>query len=114
MRHLYFKPDGKLWIKAKRPDPDLEAQYPNPIVVEDNFELLIEDLSVEVEGGMPTARRQKTRSEIESELDYKIKRKTEYPPIEDYLDGVVKSDQAQIDSYIAACQAVKDKYPKPE
>lgn len=40
-------------------------------------------------------------------------RKTEYPPITDYLDGVVKGDQAQIDAYIAACQAVKAKYPKP-
>ena len=36
-----------------------------------------------------------------------------YPPITDYLDGVVKGDQAQIDAYIAACQAVKAKYPKP-
>ena len=45
---------------------------------------------------------------------YKSKRKAEYPPITDYLDGVVKGDQAQIDAYIAACQAVKTKYPKPE
>lgn len=41
-------------------------------------------------------------------------RRQEYPPIGDYLDGVVKGDQAQIDAYIAACQAVKNKYPKPE
>ncbi len=39
-------------------------------------------------------------------------RASEYPPMEDYLDGVVKGDQAQIDAYIAACQAVKAKYPK--
>lgn len=39
-------------------------------------------------------------------------RAAEYPPITDYIDGVVKSDQAQIDAYIAACQAVKSKYPK--
>lgn len=45
---------------------------------------------------------------------YKSKRQREYPPITDYLDGVVKGDQAQIDAYIAACQAVKSKYPKPE
>ena len=32
----------------------------------------------------------------------------------DYLDGVVKGDQVQIDAYIAACKAVKSKYPKPE
>lgn len=45
---------------------------------------------------------------------YKLKRAQEYPPITDYIDGIVKSDQAQIDAYIAACQAVKSKYPKPE
>jgi hypothetical protein len=43
---------------------------------------------------------------------YKAKRAAEYPPITDYLDGVVKGDQAQIDKYIADCQAVKAKYPK--
>jgi hypothetical protein len=43
---------------------------------------------------------------------YIIKRASEYPPITDYLDGVVKGDQAQIDKYIADCQAVKAKYPK--
>jgi len=45
---------------------------------------------------------------------YIAKRQAEYPPITDYIDGVVKGDQAQIDAYIAACQAVKTKYPKPE
>ncbi|WP_396190184.1 hypothetical protein [Flavobacterium sp.] len=36
-----------------------------------------------------------------------------YPPMSDYIDGVVKGDQAQIDKYIADCLAVKAKYPKP-
>ena len=45
---------------------------------------------------------------------YIAKRAAEYPPYTDYLDGVVKGNQAQIDAYIAACQAVKTKYPKPE
>lgn len=44
--------------------------------------------------------------------EYQKLRAAEYPPITDYLDGVVKGDQAQIDAYIAACQAVKTKYPK--
>lgn len=44
---------------------------------------------------------------------YKEQRQAEYPAISDYLDGVVKGDRAQIDAYIAACQAVKAKYPKP-
>lgn len=49
----------------------------------------------------------------EGEAPYTILRAAEYPPMADYLDGVVKGDQAQIDAYIAACQAVKAKYPKP-
>ena len=46
--------------------------------------------------------------------EYQRKRAEEYPPVTDYIDGVVKGDQAQIDAYIAACLAVKAKYPKPE
>ncbi len=45
--------------------------------------------------------------------EYQRLRAPEYPDFKEYLDGVVKGDQAQIDAYIAACQAVKDKYPKP-
>lgn len=43
---------------------------------------------------------------------YIAKRAAEYPPITDYIDGVVKGDQAQMDKYIADCLAVKLKYPK--
>ena len=43
---------------------------------------------------------------------YIAKRASEYPPITDYIDGVVKGDQAQIDKYIADCLAVKAQYPK--
>lgn len=46
-------------------------------------------------------------------LSYQEKRQTEYPPSTDYLDGVVKGDQAQIQKYIDDCLAVKAKYPKP-
>lgn len=45
-------------------------------------------------------------------LDYAEKRRAEYPPVTDYLDAMVKGDQAGIDTYIRACQAVKAKYPK--
>jgi len=47
-------------------------------------------------------------------ITYAEKRAAEYPDFRDYLDGIVKGDQAQIDAYIAACQAIKAKYPKPE
>jgi len=43
---------------------------------------------------------------------YQRDRAKEYPDFKDYLDGIVKGDQAQIDKYIADCLAVKAKYPK--
>lgn len=45
-------------------------------------------------------------------LTYAELRANEYPDYRDYLDGIVKGDQAQIDKYIADCLAIKDKYPK--
>ena len=45
-------------------------------------------------------------------LAYAQKRVAEYPPVADYLDGIVKGDQTQVDAYVAACLAVKAKYPK--
>lgn len=50
---------------------------------------------------------------LEAETDYREKRAAEYPPMTDYLDGIVKGDQAQVQAYIEACLAVKTKYPKP-
>jgi hypothetical protein len=35
-----------------------------------------------------------------------------YPPMADYLDAKVKGDATQEANYLAACQAVKAKYPK--
>jgi hypothetical protein len=43
---------------------------------------------------------------------YQRDRSNEYPDFKDYLDGIVKGDQQQIDKYIADCLAVKAKYPK--
>ena len=43
---------------------------------------------------------------------YKYQRAKEYPPMTDYLDGIVKGDNAQVQAYIDACNAVKNKYPK--
>lgn len=64
-----------------------------------------------------------TKAEVDAEIErlkaetvakaYQQKRANEYPPITDYLDGIVKNDQAQVQAYIDACLAVKAKYPKP-
>lgn len=56
------------------------------------------------------------RAELVAEYNYnnyQRKRRLEYPPITEYIDGVVKGDQAQIDAYIQKCLEVKQKYPKP-
>lgn len=45
---------------------------------------------------------------------YKEQRAREYPPMADYVDGIVKGNTAQVQAYIEACLAVKLKYPKPE
>jgi hypothetical protein len=37
-----------------------------------------------------------------------------YPDYREYLDGIVKGDQAQVQAYIDSCLAVKEKYPKSE
>ena len=49
-----------------------------------------------------------------SAVAYKSKRASEYPSMADYIDGIVKGDTAQVQTYIDACLAVKAKYPKPE
>ncbi len=54
---------------------------------------------------------------LESEYqrnEYQRKRAEEYPPMEDYLDAVVKGDTRQMQAYKDACLAVKAKYSKPE
>jgi hypothetical protein len=45
-------------------------------------------------------------------IAWKSQREQAYPPHADYLDGIVKGDQAQVDKYIADCLAVKALYPK--
>lgn len=65
-----------------------------------------------------------TKEEVEAEIarlqqewqdtEYQRLRAKEYPDFKDYLDGIVKGDEEQVQAYINACLAVKAKYPKPE
>ncbi len=68
----------------------------------------------EVEESLVTNEQYNTLIDAQNEADktYSDKRKESYPPATDYLDGVVKGDQAQIDKYIADCLAVKQRFPK--
>lgn len=58
------------------------------------------------------AQREAELAEI-AKTQYQRDRAKEYPSINDYVDGIVKGDQAQVQAYIDACLAVKAKYPKP-
>jgi hypothetical protein len=40
-------------------------------------------------------------------------REKNYPPLADFIDGMVKSDSEQMQSYIDRCLEVKRLYPKP-
>lgn len=57
--------------------------------------------------------REQWSQKIFDALPYTEKRTAFYPNFLDYIDGVVKGDQAQIDAYILACQEVKARFPKP-
>jgi hypothetical protein len=71
---------------------------------------------------MDTNQTQPTEAEITAEFArlqaaydaklYQRQRAAEYPSINNYIDGIVKGDQAQVQAYIDACLAVKAKYPK--
>jgi len=61
------------------------------------------------------AKLQEQLTTMQAEYDakqYQRDRQPEYPPASDYLDGVVKGDQGQIDKYVSDCLAVKQRFPK--
>jgi Holliday junction resolvasome RuvABC endonuclease subunit len=79
--------------------------YPNVVTIDDTtgaFDANNNKVEIDLE---------LVNSWIDTEA-YKAKRAAEYPPITDYLDGIVKGDKAQVQAYVDACLAVKAKYPK--
>jgi hypothetical protein len=76
-----------------------------------NVASIQDDNAFDADGNPVTYDETAVQAYIDSKT-YIAKRAAEYPSFIDYLDGVVKGDQAQIDKYIADCQAVKAKYPK--
>ena len=79
---------------------------------DDSFTHLLPAGSVQITDEEAATIRAATQAAAQAARTYAEKRAAEYPPITDYLDGIAKGDQAQIDKYIADCLAVKTKYPK--
>jgi hypothetical protein len=44
---------------------------------------------------------------------YQYLRAAAYPPVSDYLDGIVKGSAEQVQEYVNSCLAVKERFPKP-
>jgi hypothetical protein len=85
----------------------IRALYSNVVTIDDDAGAFDKDgIKVEINKSLVNAW-------VDSNA-YKYKREREYPPITDYLDGIVKGDTEQVQDYIDACLAVKAKYPKPE
>jgi len=83
----------------------IRALYSNVVTIDDGAG------AFDAQGNQVTIDMDAVNAWIDPEA-YKAKRQAEYPPFTDYLDGIAKGDQAQINKYIADCQAVKAKYPK--
>lgn len=79
---------------------------------DDSFAHLLPTGSIQITDAEANTIRAAIQAAAQAALTYAEKRAAEYPPFTDYLDGVAKGDQAQIDKYITDCQAVKAKYPK--
>lgn len=72
-------------------------------------------------------RPQPSKAEVEAELarqeaewdrtEYQRLRGPEYPPLTELADAIFwqqQGDDSKMEAYVAACEAVKAKYPKPE
>ena len=84
---------------------ELIALYPTVVNIDNNDAFDANGNRVEYDAAAVQAR-------VDAK-SYMAKRVAEYPPMANYLDGIVKGDQAQVQAYIDACLAVKNKYPKP-
>ena len=78
--------------------------YPNVVTIRDNVAYDKDEKEVTYDNNAV--------DDLVASEAYKAKRAAEYPPMADYLDGIVKCDNAQVQAYIDACNAVKNKYPK--
>ncbi|HIG59047.1 MAG TPA: hypothetical protein EYQ21_06630 [Flavobacteriales bacterium] len=88
--------------------------FPNAFVAQVDTDCLVDYMAADVSNKTVTfdqARWDSDQNAIAS-TQYQRDRQSEYPPMADYLDGIVKNDKKQINQYIDDCLAVKQKYPK--
>jgi hypothetical protein len=74
------------------------------LITEDMNPILLEEIEV--------INKAKEEASFEA-MSYAEKRASEYPPITDYMDAMVKGDTEAMQEYVDKCLAIKAKYPKP-
>jgi len=78
---------------------------------------MVDDSSVTQETGMPTPRREKTRTEVEADITYSEQRANAYPKLEEQLDKLYHDISSgtlnQSGEFYTAINTVKTTYPKP-
>jgi hypothetical protein len=108
--YLYFKDDGKLFLKSKVQENDLETTYTKKLKVPNDFILtkkIIDNSDTDTNGTEIEV--EMNYDEVVSALSYTEKRSVEYPSIENQLDDLFHNG---IDGWRTTIQAIKDKYPK--
>ena len=115
MKYLYInQSENRVVLVSKKPNPDIVSDSCVEYVVPEDFDLTKE--MTDEEGNTQHLEGFLTATEFLARYnaDYVAQRRSAYPPIEDYLDAIVKDDTAAIEKYKADCLAVKALYPKGE
>ena len=86
--------------------------YPNAVNIwGDNIAFDAAGETIALDESKVTAEFSRLQAEYAAK-EYQRLRAAAYPDYRDYLDGIVKSDAAQVQKYIADCLAVKARFPK--
>jgi len=103
--YLYFKDDGKLFLRTKVSEPEAEVAYTKKLVVPDDF--VFTKTVTDSEFG--ELQQEMNYDEIIQALTYSEKRAVAYPSIPEQLDNIFHNG---IDAWKADIQAIKDQFPK--
>lgn len=94
---------------------DIEADYAATQWLDENQAIpSLAEVQVEIDR---IAAEEPTEAEVLAATEYQRLRAPEYPPLTDLADAVYwqqQGDESKMAAYVAACEAVKAKYPKPE
>lgn len=89
--------------------------YPNVVVIQDDigcFDHLGKIIEIDLNAVEIESKRLLDQAKL---FEYRRQRQPEYPPLQDLADALYwqsKGDNSKMEAYVAACEAVKQKYPK--